>query len=78
MVGLVLACLAWGALRWLSGHTHRTVIDAAIASNQAVFTSNADAAQGAFTGLEVGVIAVAVAMAVGCVWGLSRRLAEYR
>ncbi len=53
-------------------------LDAAIASNQAVFTSNADAGQSAFTGLEVGVIVLALGMAVACAWGLSRRLAEYR
>ncbi len=53
-------------------------LDAAIASNQAVFASNADAGRSAFVGLEAGVIVLALGMAVGCAWGLSRRLAEYR
>jgi hypothetical protein len=53
-------------------------LNAAIASNQAVFTSNAAAGQSAFTGLEAGIVVLAVGMAVGCAWGLSRRLAEYR
>ncbi len=53
-------------------------LDAAIASNQAVFASNADAGRGAFAGLEAGVIVLALGMAAGCAWGLSRRLAEYR
>ena len=34
--------------------------------------------QSAFTGLEAGIVVLAVGMAVGCAWGLSRRLAEYR
>jgi len=53
-------------------------LNAAIASNQAVFTSNAAAGQSAFTGLEAGIVVLAAGMAVGCAWGLSRRLAEYR
>jgi len=44
----------------------------------AVFASNAAAGSDAFTGLEVGTIVLALAMAAGCAWGLSRRLAEYR
>jgi hypothetical protein len=50
----------------------------AIAADQTVFAANATAATKAFTGLEPGVAVLAVLMAVGCVWGLSRRLAEYR
>ncbi len=33
---------------------------------------------GAFTGLVAGVAVLTLAMAAGCTWGLSRRLAEYR
>ena len=32
----------------------------------------------AFTGLQAGIVVLALAMAVGSAWGLSRRLAEYR
>jgi hypothetical protein len=32
----------------------------------------------AFTGLEAAIIVLTLVMAVGCVWGLSRRIAEYR
>jgi hypothetical protein len=49
-----------------------------IAAGQATFNANAGAGADAFTGLEPGVIAVALVMAAGCAWGLSRRLAEYR
>jgi len=55
-----------------------TDLGAAINTDQGVFTANAAAAADAFTGLEAGVIALALVMAVGCAWGLSRRLAEYR
>lgn len=50
----------------------------AIAADQGVFTSNATASRDAFGGLEIGVIVLALMMAGGCAWGLSRRLAEYR
>jgi hypothetical protein len=49
-----------------------------IAAGQATFAVNASAGADAFAGLEPGVIAAALVMAVGCAWGLSRRLAEYR
>jgi hypothetical protein len=45
---------------------------------QAVFADSAEAGSGAFTGLVAGVAVLALAMAAGCAWGLSRRLAEYR
>jgi len=32
----------------------------------------------AFTGLEAGIVMLALVMAVGSAWSLSRRLAEYR
>ncbi len=53
-------------------------LEAAIHADQAVFASNAVAGSGAFGGLEAGIIAAALVMAVGCGWGLTRRLAEYR
>lgn len=50
----------------------------AIAADRTVFRSKALAARGAFTGLEAGVIVLALIMAAGCARGLSRRIAEYR
>jgi hypothetical protein len=50
----------------------------AIRADQAVFASSATAGSNMFGGLEAGIIALAVIMAVGCGWGLTRRLAEYR
>jgi hypothetical protein len=51
---------------------------AAIRADQAVFADGAAAGSDAFTGLQAGVSVLAVIMAAGCAWGLSRRLAEYR
>jgi hypothetical protein len=53
-------------------------LEAAIHAAQTVFASNAAAGSDAFTGLEAGVIVLALVMAVGCGWGLTRRLSEYR
>ena len=53
-------------------------ITGAIADDQATFRSAATAGSDALGPLEPVVIAVALLMALGCVWGLSRRLAEYR
>jgi len=53
-------------------------LDAAIRADQAVFADSAAAGSGAFTGQVAGVAVLALAMAAGCAWGLSRRLAEYR
>jgi hypothetical protein len=50
----------------------------AVAADQAVFRDDAAAGRGAFTGLEIGVIVLALIMAAGCARGVSRRLAEYR
>jgi hypothetical protein len=50
----------------------------AISADQVVFQANALAGRNAFTGLEVGVIVLALIMAAGCARGLSKRLAEYR
>lgn len=61
-----------------SFNTLHTDLNKAITENQSVFTSNATSGQDAFNGLEVGIIVLAVIMALSCAWGLSRRLAEYR
>ena len=50
----------------------------AMAADQASFRAAAQAGQGALAGLEAGVIVLSLVMAVGCAWGISRRLAEYR
>ncbi|HEY3903082.1 MAG TPA: hypothetical protein VGM14_04100 [Streptosporangiaceae bacterium] len=50
----------------------------AVAADQAVFRADAAAGRNAFTGLEIGVIVLALIMAAGCARGMSRRLAEYR
>jgi len=50
----------------------------AINADDTVFHSNATAGSNAFTGLDVVIVLAAALMAVGCAWGLSRRLAEYR
>ena len=55
-----------------------TDLGAAINTDQGAFAANAAAGADAFTGLEAGIIVLALVMAVGCAWGLSRRLAEYR
>ena len=49
-----------------------------INDHQAVFAASARSGRDAFTGLAVGMIVASLAMVGGCVWGLSRRLAEYR
>jgi UDP-N-acetylmuramyl pentapeptide phosphotransferase/UDP-N-acetylglucosamine-1-phosphate transferase len=53
-------------------------INAAIGADQSVFAANAADGTDALTGLEAGVAALALVMAIGCAWGLTRRLAEYR
>ena len=50
----------------------------AIVADQAVSSSSATAAAGAFSGLDAVIIVAALLMAAGCAWGLTRRLAEYR
>jgi hypothetical protein len=54
------------------------VISNGINADQAVFASKANRGQDAFTGLAIGMMVASLVMAVGCAWGLSRRLAEYR
>jgi len=49
-----------------------------IQTHQAVFASSARSGRDAFTGLAIGMIVASLVMVAGCVWGLSRRLAEYR
>ncbi len=50
----------------------------ASAADQVIFHGSATAGENAFTGLEAGIIVAALLMALGCAWGLSIRLAEYR
>jgi hypothetical protein len=50
----------------------------AITADQVAFQSSASAGAGTFDGLEAGVVLAALLMAAGCVWGLNRRLEEYR
>jgi hypothetical protein len=69
--------LVIGSGQTLFGHLEAD-LDAAIRADQAVFADRAAAGSGAFTGLAPGVAVLALAMAAGCAWGLSRRLAEYR
>jgi len=57
----------------LDGH-----LTAAISADQAFFRSAATAGRSDLAGLEVGMIALALVMAAGCSWGISRRLVEYR
>jgi hypothetical protein len=49
-----------------------------INDHQAVFAVSARSGRDAFTGLAVGMIVASLVMVGGCVWGLSRRLTEYR
>jgi len=53
-------------------------ITTAITDDQATFQSAATAGASALDPLEPVVIVVSLLMALGCVWGLNRRLAEYR
>ena len=55
-----------------------TALDRSIAADQSVFRSNAVSGQGALTGLEAGMIVLALIMAAGCALGLRQRLAEYQ
>src|SRR5207245_11487790 len=45
---------------------------AAIRADQVTFADSAAAGSGAFTGLEAGIVVLALIMAVGSAWGLSR------
>jgi len=49
-----------------------------IDTHQAVFAASARGGRDAFTGLAVGMIVASLVRVAGCIWGLSRRLAEYR
>jgi hypothetical protein len=49
-----------------------------ISADQRAFAVSAGAGENMYTGLEAAVIALALLMAAGCAWGLSRRLVEYR
>lgn len=49
-----------------------------ITSSQATFAQSARKGRDAFSGLAIGMIVAALLMGASCVWGLNRRLAEYR
>jgi hypothetical protein len=92
-IGLVIACLSWGALAALMVEQHASAahdvagasfsrleadMDTAIRAGQSTFADSAAAGSGAFAGLEAGVAVLALIIALGSARGLSRRLAEYR
>lgn len=72
-VTLVLSGSAGSAFTRLSGD-----LSSGITADDRAFASNASSGQGAFTGLVPGIIVATLVMVAGLVWGLSRRLAEYR
>ena len=72
-VGLVVSGTAGAAFEKLS----TDLADGIKVDNEA-FASQARSGQGAFTGLEPGIIVATLVMVAGLTWGLSRRLAEYR
>ncbi|HUN35000.1 MAG TPA: hypothetical protein VMU95_23610 [Trebonia sp.] len=72
-VALVLTGSAGQAYQSLSADLGR-----AITADNATFASDASSGQGAFSGLGPGIIVATLVMAAALVWGLSRRLAEYR
>jgi hypothetical protein len=49
-----------------------------ISADQTAFGTSARAGENMYTGLETAIIVLALIMAAGCAWGLSRRLLEYR
>ncbi|HEV2242888.1 MAG TPA: hypothetical protein VGR98_17725 [Streptosporangiaceae bacterium] len=55
-----------------------TDLSRAIAADQVIFQGSATSGENAFTGLEAGIVVIAVLMALGCAWGLNIRLTEYR
>jgi hypothetical protein len=55
-----------------------TNINVAISADQSVFAASAADGADALTGLEAGIAVLALVMVVGCAWGITRRLAEYR
>ena len=55
-----------------------TNLSAAMAADEATFRSSAATGRDAFTGLEAGLIVLALVTVAGSVWGINRRLAEYR
>ncbi len=55
-----------------------TNINTAISADQSVFAANAADGVDELAGLEIGIAVLALVMAIGSAWGLTRRLAEYR
>jgi hypothetical protein len=87
-IGLVIGCLGGAETRLVIGSGPGAAgtlfgrleadLDAAIHAGRAAFAGSAAAGSDAFTGLEAGIVVLALIMATGSAWGLSRRLAEYR
>jgi hypothetical protein len=49
-----------------------------VTAGQTVFAARARSGRQAFTGLAIAMIVASLVMVTGCVWGLNRRLGEYR
>jgi len=55
-----------------------TALGNGITAGQTSFAASARSGRQAFTGLAAGMVVASLVMVTGCVWGLNRRLAEYR
>jgi hypothetical protein len=75
--GLAVGFFLYRSQRWLSRRTHRTLNVGLLAASVGGVVALAWLVV-ALTGLEAGIVVLALVMAVGSAWGLSRRLAEYR
>jgi hypothetical protein len=53
-------------------------VSSALNADQAALRASAQAGEDMYTGLEAGIIILALLMAAACAWGLNRRLREYR
>jgi hypothetical protein len=53
-------------------------VSSALTADQAALRASAQAGEDMYTGLEAGIIILALLMAAACAWGLNRRLTEYR
>jgi hypothetical protein len=73
--GLVISCLAWGALATLMVIQHASATHDVAATDESL---SLDAQQTYQSLADADVTVLALVMAVGCGLGLTRRLAEYR
>jgi hypothetical protein len=74
IAAIICAIVLFRAQRWLSARTHRAVNRGLAAASLAGLVSLA----WLLGGLTVGMVIASLLMAVGCAWGLTRRIAEYR